>query len=816
MNLAEEPEDAPVEVEAEEAPEMQEEAVMAEGFEGADEMSDEEDFDGGDWSIEDETEEDEEPANTFAAMGLDDRVLRSLDKASIYHPTPIQAEAIPAALEGRDVLGLAQTGTGKTLAFMIPIAEKLGKGRTALILTPTRELAAQIAETAQMLKLKHAVIIGGAPMRPQLTALASRPSIIVATPGRLEDHMARGTAPLHLVDIAVLDEADRMLDMGFAPAIRRIMDAVPEARQTMLFSATMPDEISSLADDYMNEPARFDIGETGKPVDLIHQEVVYTRADDKHDHLLRLLDENPDGPVLVFTRTRHGARKLAAMLRSCDHSAAEIHSDRTLAQRKAALKSFKDGRNRVLAATDIAARGIDVNMISLVVNFDLPLTSEDYVHRIGRTGRAGATGKAVSLVGLEQAKAIWAIERATGRDIVVSEMGLEPPDRPVRGAGKGKRYDARQQDGGGSRGPRREFNNDRPRRSYDGDRPRRDFGGERKPWSNDRPQRSYDGDRPQRSFDGERKPWSNDRPQRSFDGDRPQRSFDGERKPWSNDRPQRSFDGERKPYNRDRQDGDRPQRSFDGERKPWNRDRQDGDRPQRSFDGERKPWNRDRQDGDRPQRSFDGERKPWNRDRQDGDRPQRSFDGERKPWSNDRPQRSFDGERKPWNRDRQDGDRPQRSFDGERKPWNRDRQDGDRPQRSFDGERKPWNRDRQDGDRPQRSFDGERKPWNRDRQDGDRPQRSFDGDRKPYNSDRPQRSFDGERKPFNRESKPTDAPYRRFDPDAPLPWEKKSEGGESGLRPDGFKKMKGGFKPGKRPGGKPFGKSGFSKPKRRD
>ena len=399
----------------------------------------------------------------FGALNLSPSNLQKISKLGFTVPTPIQKQAIPVALKGRDLVGIAQTGTGKTLAFGLPIVERLRLdtntnshaptafgtsptrgGGMALILAPTRELALQIQETFQKLGTKAALFIGGESFHRQASFVKNnRPPVIGATPGRLEDHLAQRTLDLRNVSIVVLDEADRMLDMGFAPAIRRIMDRIPKERQTMLFSATMPNEITQLASQYLRNPARIEVAPPGSTAENVEQEVVVLPHAHKPTMLSNLLREH-HGSVLVFARTRHGARKLAKTVREFGHSAAELHSDRTLEQRRAALHGFKKGTYRVLVATDIAARGIDVKDIGLVVNFDVPEKPEDYVHRIGRTGRAGASGKAITLATPEQHKDVRDIEKLLKAAIPLSTRSTEKfygngiPNR-VSGAATGVR-----------------------------------------------------------------------------------------------------------------------------------------------------------------------------------------------------------------------------------------------------------------------------------------------------------------------------------------------------------------------------------------
>lgn len=365
-------------------------------------------------------------APAFGALMISPDRVNQLAKFGITEPTPIQAQAIPIALEGRDLVGIAQTGTGKTLAFGLPMIERLMPGQVGLVLAPTRELAEQIAETYRKLNVRTALVVGGAPMFRQVKELRESPTVIVATPGRLVDHLDRGSVRLGKVSIAVLDEADRMLDMGFAPSIRKILDRVPAKRQVMLFSATMPREIEDLSKAYLTNPAKVEIEAAGTTPDLVDQELIYVKFEEKTELLSMLLDHHL-GSILVFSRTRHGARKLAATIRKMGHTAGEIHADRTLAQRREALREFKNGDIRVLVATDIAARGIDVKDIAVVINFDLPDAPDDYVHRIGRTGRAGAAGKAISIALPDQRRDVIAIEKILGKQIPISRHSTSAP-----------------------------------------------------------------------------------------------------------------------------------------------------------------------------------------------------------------------------------------------------------------------------------------------------------------------------------------------------------------------------------------------------
>lgn len=351
----------------------------------------------------------------FSGLGIRPEILTLLQQLQFHTPTPIQAKTIPIALEGKDVIGIAQTGTGKTLAFGIPMLQRLGQqGGKGLILLPTRELALQVDEALQKigrpLGVRTVVLIGGDSMHKQLQAIGRDPHIVIATPGRLNDHLEQKTVRLTNVKILVLDEADRMLDMGFAPQIKRILPHVPKERQTMLFSATMPDGIVTMAKSTMKLPLRVEVAPSGTAADKIDQEVFFVRKDEKLGMLEQLLKQY-HGSVLIFTRTKHGAKRLTKQIRQAGHTVEELHSNRSLSQRKLALEGFKRGKYRILVATDIAARGIDVKDITLVVNFDLPDNPGDYVHRIGRTGRAGKAGHAISLAMPDQRRDVKDIER---------------------------------------------------------------------------------------------------------------------------------------------------------------------------------------------------------------------------------------------------------------------------------------------------------------------------------------------------------------------------------------------------------------------
>ena len=699
-------------------------------------------------------------STTFDSLSLAPSLMQGLTENNFTSPTPIQAEAIPYGLKGLDVLGIARTGTGKTAAFVLPMMNALVESRgkipprhiRALILAPTRELAVQIDDAIRTLgkhtRLRSFAVLGGVGRRPQVDRLFRGVDIVVGTPGRINDLMSTGELRLDLVSHFVLDEADQMLDFGFIHDVRKIANALPQDRQSMLFSATMPPQVASLAQTLLTDPVRVEVARAGETPAKIDQHVYFVEGGAKQDLLVQLLEDKGITRTIVFTRTKHGANRLSENLFKAGIRSEALHGNKSQAARQKSLDRFRAGESRVLIATDIAARGIDIPAVSHVINYDIPNVPESYVHRIGRTARNGASGIAVSFCASDEAGYLRDIQRLTGNELSI--LGGDWPTRmPKRGAASQGRRPPQQRDGQsrsfGDRAPR----GDRPF----GDRPQREERsfGDRAP-RGDRPF----GDRPQReerSF-GDR-PNRGDRP---F-GDRPQReerAF-GDRAP----RGDRPF-GDRAPRG-DRPFGDRPQReerSF-GDRAPRG-DRPFGDRPQRE----------ERSFGDRPNRGDRpfGDRAPRG-DRPFGDRPQReerSF-GDRAPRGDrpfgDRPQREG----------RSFGDRPQgdRPF-GDRAPRG-DRPFGDRPQREG----------RSFGDRPQgdRPF-GERS----ERSFGDKPARrenmprpfkgkgEFGADR-PQREDRPYRAADHGDRPVG--DRPMKAPRKDFG-DRPQ-GEKKSFGGKKGF-----------------------------------
>ena len=363
----------------------------------------------------------------FPQLGLAPAQLSACKSLGYNEPTPIQRQAIPVILSGRDVIGCAETGTGKTAAFLLPIIQKISErarpGIRVLVLAPTRELALQIKSNygeLNRVKGNAAVIaIGGANIRTQISELRKGASVLIATPGRLLDLTERNAVNLSAIEVLVLDEADRMLDMGFLPAIRRVLAMVPTKRQTLLFSATMSASIEQLARTTMKEPKLIEVNQRGRAATMVEQTAYLVEQHSKTALLLELLEKErePFERVLVFTRTRRGAERLSHILKARDHSVDRIHADRSQPQREAAVRQFSNGRTRVLVATDIAARGLDVDSISHVINYDVPAAPEDYVHRVGRTGRAGNQGKAITIVAPVDELSMRAIERLTGQAV---------------------------------------------------------------------------------------------------------------------------------------------------------------------------------------------------------------------------------------------------------------------------------------------------------------------------------------------------------------------------------------------------------------
>ncbi|MDN8009399.1 DEAD/DEAH box helicase [Burkholderia multivorans] len=430
---------------------------------------------------------------SFESLGLAEPLVKAVNELGYTSPTPIQQQAIPAVLGGGDLLAGAQTGTGKTAGFTLPILQRLHTFYTehrsakravrALILTPTRELAAQVEESvraySKYLKLRSTVMFGGVSINPQIDALKRGVDIVVATPGRLLDHMQQKTIDLSDLDILVLDEADRMLDMGFIHDIKRVLAKLPPRRQNLLFSATFSDEIKALADSLLDSPALIEVARRNTTAETVAQKIHPVDRDRKRELLTHLIRKHNWFQVLVFTRTKHGANRLAEQLTKDGISAMAIHGNKSQSARTRALAEFKNNTLQVLVATDIAARGIDIDQLPHVVNFDLPNVPEDYVHRIGRTGRAGATGEAVSLVCVDEKQLLRDIERLIKREIPREVIaGFEPDpnakpepiqqrrgQQPRGGGGNGG-------GGGGNRAPRAGGAAQQPGAKRDGQAPK--------------------------------------------------------------------------------------------------------------------------------------------------------------------------------------------------------------------------------------------------------------------------------------------------------------------------------------------------------
>ncbi len=573
----------------------------------------------------------------FASLNLPKALLNSLEKMNFNTPTPIQAQSIPEALKGHDILGSAQTGTGKTGAFGVPlVAHLLNNQRgTALVMTPTRELAVQVMTALkQMLanspQIKTAVLIGGEPMPKQFNQLKMRPRLIVGTPGRINDHLARGTVQLNEANFLVLDETDRMLDMGFGVQIDKVLKFMPQKRQTLMFSATLPPYIIKMSNQYMNNPVRVSAGDVSTPVLKIEQEMIKVQQGDKYAKLTEELEKR-SGSVIVFVKSKHGADKLAYRLSKDEHEAEAIHGDLRQNKRDKVIKQFRDGKYRILVATDIAARGLDIPHIEHVINFDLPQVADDYIHRIGRTGRNGAEGKAMNFVSSEDGAKWKAIQRL----INPGEQGqYEGDGQPQRGgkSGGGQRSRSAQPGQKSPYAKKRPFGS-RADGSGGGFRQNREGGREDRPQRTDR----FREDRPQRSV-GRNEAFRNsdfrDAPRSEYRGDRKEGRFENrssENRGNRFDAPRQDRDGNREGANRGRFEGprsefrsDRPARSdrprFEGNRSDASR----GDRPSRGRDGngERKRHEGGRNgNGGQSRNASEGYRSKRSEPRNGGDKP---------------------------------------------------------------------------------------------------------------------------------------------------------------------------------------------------
>lgn len=449
----------------------------------------------------------------FASFNLPSGLVASLSQMHFKAPTPIQEKAIPIALEGRDILGSAQTGTGKTAAFSIPLITHLLNNAqgAALILTPTRELAMQVDSTIQQMLghssgIKTALLIGGKPMFTQFSQLKNRPRIIVGTPGRVNDHLKRGTLKLHNTTFLVLDETDRMLDMGFSIQLETIFVQLPQKRQTLMFSATLPANIIKLSGKYMNQPERISVGSTTSPAAKIHQETIFTTDTEKYSHLLTQLEQR-QGSILIFVKTKFGAERLAQRLTRDGHEADAIHGDLKQSRRDRVIKDFRNQKYRILVATDIAARGLDIPHIEHVINHDLPQCPEDYIHRIGRTARAGATGSAICFISPADRKKWQAIHK------------LINPGQPLEKEAQQSRGNYSQQSRG-HRSPQSPYAQKKKKWSP---RPGRPDDRSDRPGRPDRPDRTNRPDRPDRPD----RPGNSNSPSKPFKGFKPRKSFQG-------------------------------------------------------------------------------------------------------------------------------------------------------------------------------------------------------------------------------------------------------------------------------------------------
>ncbi|SNQ30148.1 DEAD/DEAH box helicase [Acinetobacter apis] len=616
-------------------------------------------------------------SKTFADFSLHESLQQALEALNFTSPTPVQEQAIPAALAGKDLLVSSQTGSGKTAAFLLPTLNQLAESDSLssfkdrmravtqpniLVLCPTRELAQQVSQDAigfvrHMKGVRIAAVMGGMPFGKQIQQLKGA-QVVVATPGRLLDLANRRQIKLDQVDALIVDEADRMLDLGFSEDLEAISELAGNRKQTLMFSATFAGRIISLAERMMNKPERIAI-ETGHSTNTdVTQTLHWT---DGFEHKKKLLshwlnDEKLDQAV-VFASTQEDTDMLAEELAEAGHSVVALHGAMPQTVRNRRLRSIREGRARILVATDVAARGLDVPTISHVINFGLPMKNEDYVHRVGRTGRAGRTGQAITLATYRERGKIRALEDYLETNLKVSEIeGLEPSPPPARSRrdsnGGGKR-DGRRGNGGGGRRfegeskfkrdgdrPRRDFGSDRSARDGGSDRPKREFG------ASDRPRREFNSDRPNRDF-------GSDRPKREFNSDRPRREFGSDRpaRDGGSDRPRREFNSDRP--NRDF-GSDRPKREFGG-----------SDRPKREFNSDRP--NRDF-GSDRPKREFGG-----------SDRPKREF-------NSDRPKREFGGSDRPQRDNSRFNDKPRFNNDDNRgnrsdKPVRKERSFDDRPPR---------------------------------------------------------------------------------------------------------------------------------------
>jgi ATP-dependent RNA helicase DeaD len=602
--------------------------------------------------------------NNFFELNLPAPMMRSLEKMQFTTPTPIQAQAIPLALQGRDILGSAQTGTGKTAAFGIPLVAHLinNPASAALVMTPTRELALQVLEALKKIAghdIKTALLIGGENMFHQFRQIENGPRIIVGTPGRINDHLGRKSLRLNNADFLVLDETDRMLDMGFGVQIDKVLSFMPKQRQTLMFSATLPGNIVAMANKYTKNPERIAVGSTHMPIKAIKQSIIRLSQDEKYGTLTQELDKR-GGSIIVFVRTKHGADRLARKLERENHSADAIHGDLRQNKRDKVIRRFREQKTRILVATDVAARGLDVPHIEHVINYDLPQCPEDYIHRIGRTARAGAGGEALCLV-TPQENGKWnAIERLIGGDeSQIESSGQHTPQQrqqqhqkrsnPYRRSNKSgfkKRFDKKREDRPDQRNENNSSGNERfiqPRQdaprndrsenqSSGGERPNNHFKGPKKEWHgkrndrNEHPKKKWDGQRSESTapggdyFERPKKKWDNQRSAGSDRNEGPKKEWHGKRND-RNEHPKKKWDGQ----HNNKGGENNPSRS-EGPKKEWHGKRTDrNEHPKKKWDGQRSEPRAENNSsaGDRPYQRPSGKKpfgkgKPWHQKNRDG------------------------------------------------------------------------------------------------------------------------------------------------------------------------------------------------------
>ena len=669
--------------------------------------------------------------DNFNELNLPETLLQSLVKMEFMTPTPIQAQAIPIALAGHDILGSAQTGTGKTGAFGIPLIAHLinNPGSAALVMTPTRELAVQVTQMLKKLLanntyIKTALLIGGEVMFRQFAQLEDKPRIIVGTPGRINDHLARKSLKLANVDFLVLDETDRMLDMGFGVQIDKILTYMPGKRQTLLFSATLPNHIIRLAEKYMRDAVRISVGSTTAPIANIKQEIIKVAQPQKYDTLTEQLDQRT-GSIIVFVRTKHGCDRLASKLERENHSAAAIHGDLRQNKRDKVIRNFREKRTRILVATDVAARGLDIPHIEHVINYDLPQCPEDYIHRIGRTARAGAEGAALCLISPDEGGKWAAIERLMGGGSAEEPRGANRGgERSKRQSGYGRKNEGRYERASGG------FNQERKRKTHR----------KGQSW-----QVAHDEAKVAAAQNGEAAP-----------------KFRPDRAARSEQTPQKTAQRfERKFENRDSKQAVRGDRDS----KPWQKKREGGsDRPfQKRESGSDKPWQKKREDGDRPyqkrERSEGAESRPY---------VKREGSSEKKPWqkregSSDRPYQKrerTEGESRPYAKREGGTDRPYQKREGSSdKPWQKKREGG--------FEKKPWQKREGGSDRPYQKrerAEGESRPYVKREGSSDRPfqkRERSEGAPKRFGGGKPSGGKPSGGKSWGGKNRDADRPMRR-------------------------------------------------------